>query len=106
MESFLELCRNRRSYRKYTSQPVEREKLDYIVQCALMAPAGKRLNPWHFTVVTDEAVIRQFAGCRTYGSGMFQTATAALSSPSMPSTSAVTRGYLPPCAKQDTASAP
>ncbi len=78
MESFLELCRNRRSYRKYTVQPVEREKLDYIVQCALMAPAGKRLNPWHFTVVTDEAVIRQFAGCRTYGSGMFQTATAAI----------------------------
>lgn len=78
MESFLELCRNRRSYRKYTAQPVEREKLDYIVQCALMAPAGKRLNPWHFTVVTDEAVIRQFAGCRTYGSGMFQTATAAI----------------------------
>ena len=78
MESFLELCRNRRSYRKYTSQPVEREKLDYIVQCALMAPAGKRLNPWHFTVVTDESVIRQFAGCRTYGSGMFQTATAAI----------------------------
>ena len=78
MESFLELCRNRRSYRKYTAQPVEREKLDYIVQCALMAPAGKRLNPWHFTVVTDESVIRQFAGCRTYGSGMFQTATAAI----------------------------
>ena len=52
--------------------------MDYIVQCALMAPAGKRLNPWHFTVVTDEAVIRQFAGCRTYGSGMFQTATAAI----------------------------
>ena len=78
MESFLELCRNRRSYRKYTSQPVEREKLDYIVQCALMAPAGKRLNPWHFTVVTEESVIRQFAGCRTYGSGMFQTATAAI----------------------------
>ena len=78
MNSFLELCQNRRSYRKYTAQPVEREKLDYIVQCALMAPAGKRLNPWHFTVVTDESVIRQFAGCRTYGSGMFQTATAAI----------------------------
>ena len=78
MESFLELCRNRRSYRKYTTQPVEREKLDYIVQCALMAPAGKRLNPWHFTVVTDDTIIRQFAGCRTYGSGMFQTATAAI----------------------------
>lgn len=52
--------------------------MEYIVQCALMAPAGKRLNPWHFTVVTNESVIRQFAGCRTYGSGMFQTATAAI----------------------------
>lgn len=78
METFLSLCQNRRSYRKYTAQPVEKEKLDYIIQCALMAPAGKRLNPWEFTVVTDRDILRQFAGCRTYGSGMFDTATAGI----------------------------
>jgi len=78
MNSFLELCRSRRSIRKYTSQPVEKEKLDRILQCALMAPSGKRINPWQFYVVKDEDKLRKLAGCRTYGSGMFQTAMAAV----------------------------
>ena len=78
MQDFQTLCQTRRSYRKYTNQPVEQEKLDYIVRCALMSPAGKRMNPWHFVVITNEAILRQFAGCRTYGSGMFDTAMAGI----------------------------
>lgn len=75
MEDFRTLCRHRRSIRTYSSQPVEREKIDYILQCALMSPSAKRLNPWEFVVVTDDAVLRKFAGCKTYGSQMFNTAT-------------------------------
>ena len=75
MESFLELCRHRRSIRKYTNQPVEQEKIDYLLQCALMAPSSKRTNPWEFIVVRDEAKLRAMSGCRTYGSQMFETAT-------------------------------
>ena len=75
MDSFLELCRHRRSIRKYTNQPVEQEKIDYLLQCALMAPSSKRTNPWEFIVVRDEAKLRAMSGCRTYGSQMFETAT-------------------------------
>jgi len=78
MQTFQELCQQRRSIRKYTSQPVEQEKIDYMLRCALMAPSGKRLNPWEFVVVRDEQKLRAMEGCRTYGSGMFQTATAAI----------------------------
>lgn len=78
MDNFESLCQIRRSYRKYTDQPVEQEKLDYILRCALMAPAGKRLNPWEFVVVTDRDVLRQMSACRTYGSQMFDTAQAAI----------------------------
>ena len=78
MDSFLELCRHRRSIRKYTNQPVEQEKIDYLLQCALMAPSSKRTNPWEFIVVRDEAKLRAMSGCRTYGSQMFNTATAAI----------------------------
>ena len=76
MENFLELCRSRRSIRKYTSQKVEEEKLHRILQCALMSPSGKRINPWQFFVVTDVERLRKLAACRTYGSGMFETAMA------------------------------
>lgn len=78
MEDFRTLCQHRRSIRAYTDQPVEREKIDYMLQCALMAPSGKRLNPWEFVVVTDEAVLRRFADCKTYGSQMFNTAMAGI----------------------------
>ena len=78
MDSFEQLCQHRRSIRKYTSQPVEQEKIDYMLRCALMAPSSKRTNPWEFIVVRDEAKLRAFAGCRTYGSQMFDTAMAAI----------------------------
>ena len=78
MDNFLELCRHRRSIRKYTSTPVEPEKIDYLLRCALMAPSSKRTNPWEFVVVRDEAKLRAMAGCRTYGSQMFDTATAGI----------------------------
>ena len=78
MDSFIELCQHRRSIRKYTAQPVEQEKIDYLLRCALMAPSGHRNCPWEFIVVRDEQKLRAMQGCRTYGSGMFETATAAI----------------------------
>ena len=72
MTDFIELARNRRSIRKYTDQAVEPEKIEKLLQAALMAPAGKRLNPWEFVVVEDRAILRQMAGCRTYGSQMLE----------------------------------
>ncbi|MBQ7996445.1 MAG: nitroreductase family protein [Paludibacteraceae bacterium] len=78
MNSFEELCRSRRSIRQYKAQPVEQEKIDYMLRCALMSPSSKRTNPWEFVVVRDEAKLRAMEGCRTYGSGMFKTAMAAI----------------------------
>lgn len=78
MQDFVTLCQHRRSTRKYTAAPVEQEKLDYMLRCALMSPSGKRVNPWEFYVTTDTAKIRPLSACRTYGSGMFQTAQAAI----------------------------
>ena len=68
MQDFLTLLQHRRSIRKYQDRPVEREKIDKILQAALMSPAGKRLNPWEFIVVEDRNLLAQMASCRTYGS--------------------------------------
>ena len=78
MRSFIELCQQRRSIRRYTAQPVEQEKIDYLLRCALMAPSGKRLNPWEFIVVRDIPTIRAMVPCKEYGSGMLETATAVI----------------------------
>lgn len=78
MNTFEQLCQHRRSIRKFTNQPVEQEKIDYLLRCALMAPSAKRTCPWEFVVTRDEAKLRPLENCRTYGSGMFKTATAAI----------------------------
>lgn len=45
----------RRSIRKYTAQPVEREKLELIVKCGINAPSGMNKQPWEVRVVDDAA---------------------------------------------------
>ena len=75
---FLELCRRRRSIRKFTDEAVEQEKIDVILQCALMSPSGKRINPWQFYVVQDRGLLQQMAACKSFGSQMLRTATAAI----------------------------
>lgn len=76
--SFLELCRQRRSIRNYTAQPVEKQKVEQILQAALMAPSAKRLQPWQFVVVNDKAMIEQLAACKQYGSRMLLEAPLAI----------------------------
>ena len=78
MEKFESLCARRRSIRKYKAVPVEQEKIDYMLRCALMSPSAKRTCPWEFYVTRDEAKVRALQACKTYGSGMFATATAAI----------------------------
>ena len=51
---FLELVKNRYSVRSYRPQPVEREKLDYILECARLAPSAVNFQPWRFYVVESE----------------------------------------------------
>ena len=47
MTDFIELARNRRSIRKYTDQAVEPEKIEKLLQAALMAPASVS-DTWKF----------------------------------------------------------
>lgn len=47
----------RRSIRKYTTRPVEREKLQRILQCGINAPSGLNKQPWEVRVVDNAAYI-------------------------------------------------
>ena len=48
---FIELTKKRHSVRSYTNRPVEKEKLDYILECARLAPSAVNKQPWKFMVV-------------------------------------------------------
>ena len=56
-EIVIENIMARRSVRKYKDTPVEREKLEKIVECGINAPSGMNQQPWIVRVVTDSAFI-------------------------------------------------
>jgi len=51
---FSELCNKRYSVRKFLPDMVEKEKVDYILECARLAPSACNKQPWFFFVVTSE----------------------------------------------------
>ena len=53
---FLGLAKKRYSAREYSPKEVEQEKLEYILECARLAPSAVNHQPWRFIVVkSDEA---------------------------------------------------
>ena len=53
----LEAIHARRSVRRYQSRGVEREKLEAVLDAAFHGPSARNLQPWHFTVIEDPALI-------------------------------------------------
>jgi nitroreductase len=52
----------RRSIRSYQDKPVEREKLEMIVEAGRLAPSAKNVEPWHFIAVTDAEKRKTLSG--------------------------------------------
>jgi nitroreductase len=57
----LNLIASRQSDRKYSDKPVEKEKLDHILEAGRMAPSACNAQPWKFIVVTEPELIKQIA---------------------------------------------
>lgn len=47
---------SRRSVRKFSSQPVEPEKLQAVLEAARLAPSWANMQCWRFVVVEDQAI--------------------------------------------------
>jgi len=54
--NFIELAKNRKSTRKYSSKTVPREIIDKCLEAARLAPSACNSQPWYFIVVDDEEV--------------------------------------------------
>lgn len=57
---FLEILEKRRSVRKFTSEHVKDEDLDYILQAGKMAPTGKNRQPLLFVVLKSDGVKQRY----------------------------------------------
>ena len=60
-DRFLELCRTRRSVRRFSDRPVEREKIEYCLEAAWLAPSADNAQPARFIVFDDAAAKEELA---------------------------------------------
>ncbi|MBU2498220.1 MAG: nitroreductase family protein [Proteobacteria bacterium] len=71
---FIPLIQKRRSIRKFSDKPVEPEKIDQLVEAALLSPSSRGFNPWSFIVVTDRGMLEKLSKAKLHGSAFLKNA--------------------------------
>lgn len=61
MNPVIDLIHQRRSVRKYLTQPIPLPLLEAVLQAGNAAPSGNNGQPWRFVVVTDPAFRQKLA---------------------------------------------
>ena len=64
----------RRSIRKFTGTPVERQKIDIIIEAALRSPSSMGRDPWEFVVVDDKETLEKLSKAKPHGSSFLKGA--------------------------------
>jgi nitroreductase len=70
----IELIRSRRSIRKYQDKPVEKEKIDILLEAALRSPSSRGYNPWQFIVIDDRELLDKLSRSKAHGSSFLKNA--------------------------------
>ena len=70
----IELLRKRRSIRKFTGKPVDRQSLDLLVETLLRAPTSRNNKPWVFIVVDEPELLGKLSTVKESGSAFLRNA--------------------------------
>lgn len=68
---------NRQSIRKYTNQPVEKEKIEELLKAAMNAPTARNTQSWRFLVVQNREALDSMTDLQPY-TNMMKTAYCAI----------------------------
>jgi nitroreductase len=52
---------NRRSVREFTDKKISYDEMRMILEAAIFAPSGMNLQTWHFSAITNDALIQALA---------------------------------------------
>jgi len=55
----MDIIYQRRSIRKYSDRPVEKEKIVEIIRAGMAAPSSENQQPWFFMVIDDKEVLHK-----------------------------------------------
>ncbi len=59
MNSTIQTIKERRAVRAYKDKPIEKGKIQQILDAGLSAPSARNLQPWKFFVVTNKQLIKE-----------------------------------------------
>lgn len=66
MMDFISLAANRYSVRKFSSNPVEKEKLDLVLKAGQLAPTAANFQPQRILVINSESALTKLEECTPY----------------------------------------
>lgn len=87
----------RRSIRKFTQQPVEREKLELLLHAAMAAPTATNAQPWEFVVLTEPEVLEQLRKALPFAKMVAPAAICVLGSTRMQKSKAGLKFWVQDC---------
>ena len=76
---FSDLIKTRRSIRKFKNKPVEKEKINLLIEAALRSFSSRSINPWQFIVIEDKNLIEKLSKAKPHGAGFLKGAALAIS---------------------------
>ncbi|MFA8299072.1 MAG: nitroreductase family protein [Hyphomicrobiales bacterium] len=74
----IEILKKRRSVRTFLDIPVDKEKIEILIQAALLSPTSKDSRPWEFIFVDERELIDKMSECKPAGSQFMKHAPLAL----------------------------
>jgi len=74
----IDLLRSRRSIRRFQERPVEKEKVDILIEAALRSPSSRGLNPWEFVVVQNKETLVRLSQAKPHGASFLENVSLAI----------------------------
>jgi nitroreductase len=71
---FIQLARKRRSIRRFLKKEVETDKIDLLIEAALLSPSSRGLSPWEFIIVKDRDILDRLSRAKEHGSAFLKDA--------------------------------
>jgi len=73
----LEIIKSRRSIRKFKPTPVAKDKIESMLEAAMLAPSACNTRPWRFVAVTNRDMLTRLADAHKWAQ-MLRTAPLAI----------------------------
>lgn len=74
----IEILRQRRSIRKFTSDKIAPEKREILEEAVLRSPSSKNGNPWEFIFVDQPELVQQLSHSKPHGAAFLKNAPLAV----------------------------